>query len=455
VDVDVIVVGAGAAGSAAALRAADGPGRVLVLERDPRYLDNSNTARSTGMVPAAGSALQRRAGVEDDPERMLADIMAKTGGSADPELARALCGVSARLVDTMAEAWDAPLELVRDFRYPGHSADRMHAPPDRKGRTWLEVLAARLKARPNVDLALGAAVTDVRPNADGSGFRVRVGDGGEEVTCRCLILATNGFGADRAMVAEHLPEISRAVYFGGPFSDGSGIRWGMAMGADTAYMDAYQGHGSIAPDAGTLVSWAVIVGGGFLLNARGERFCDESHGYSETALPVLAQPGGWVYDVFDEELRQEALRFADFRETDAMGVVGRAEDEGALASRLGVPPEALAATLEEIAACVRTGRPDRFGRRFARTLRPPYRFVRVTGALFHTQGGLRVDGKARVLRPDGMPIPGLYAAGGTAHGISGRGASGYLAGNGLLAALGLGLLAGEGAAARLAGASGA
>jgi fumarate reductase flavoprotein subunit len=68
--------------------------------------------------------------------------------------------------------------------------------------------------------------------------------------------------------------------------------------------------------------------------------------------------------------------------------------------------------------------------------------VKVTGALFHTQGGLSVNGDANVLR-DGEPIPGLYAAGGAAAGISGNGAAGYLSGNGLLAALGLGFIAGR------------
>ena len=66
----------------------------------------------------------------------------------------------------------------------------------------------------------------------------------------------------------------------------------------------------------------------------------------------------------------------------------------------------------------------------------------MTGALFHTQGGLCVDEHARVLA-GGRPVPGLYAAGGAAAGISGHGADGYLAGNGLLSALGLGYLAGH------------
>jgi fumarate reductase flavoprotein subunit len=72
--------------------------------------------------------------------------------------------------------------------------------------------------------------------------------------------------------------------------------------------------------------------------------------------------------------------------------------------------------------------------------------VKVTGALFHTQGGLKVDFDARVLKKDGTPIPNLYAGGGVAAGVSGHGPGGYLSGNGLLTALGYGYLAGKHAA---------
>ena len=75
-------------------------------------------------------------------------------------------------------------------------------------------------------------------------------------------------------------------------------------------------------------------------------------------------------------------------------------------------------------------------------LESPFTAIKVTGALFHTQGGLSVNAHANVLR-GGKTIPGLYAAGGAAIGISGNGASGYLSGNGLLGALGLGYLAGR------------
>ncbi|MEO1688775.1 MAG: FAD-binding protein, partial [Pseudomonadota bacterium] len=81
----------------------------------------------------------------------------------------------------------------------------------------------------------------------------------------------------------------------------------------------------------------------------------------------------------------------------------------------------------------------RFG---ATPLAAPFCGVRVTGALFHTPGGLRTDGLGRVLRPDGSPLPNLWAGGGAACGVSGRGDAGYLSGNGLLAAVALGRAAG-------------
>ncbi len=94
---------------------------------------------------------------------------------------------------------------------------------------------------------------------------------------------------------------------------------------------------------------------------------------------------------------------------------------------------------------------DRFGRDFAGLppLGPPYAAVKVTGALFRTQGGLVVDGQARVLRGDGNAFPNLLAAGGAACGLSGARAEGYLSGNGLLTAVAYGFLA-RAAAAELA-----
>ena len=92
---------------------------------------------------------------------------------------------------------------------------------------------------------------------------------------------------------------------------------------------------------------------------------------------------------------------------------------------------------------------DRFGRTPPEPFRAPFYGIKVKAALYHTQGGLKVNTDGQVLRADGSVIPNLYAGGGVATGVSGTGMEGYLPGNGQLASLGLGMLAAEHAAASL------
>jgi fumarate reductase flavoprotein subunit len=118
----------------------------------------------------------------------------------------------------------------------------------------------------------------------------------------------------------------------------------------------------------------------------------------------------------------------------------------ALARRLAINESFLSETINQAVEAARTGQPDHFGRLNwgLGPLTAPFCATRITPALFHTQGGLQVDKHARVLRHDGFHIKGLYAGGGAAGGISGfKGAAGYVSGNGLLTALGLGYLAGQ------------
>ena len=119
-----------------------------------------------------------------------------------------------------------------------------------------------------------------------------------------------------------------------------------------------------------------------------------------------------------------------------------AKDTAELASLIGCDAGVLRATLEK----VREGAIAPDGRRFKRALAAPYRAVKVTGALFHTQGGLAIDAQCRVLRRDGTPWPNLLAAGGAARGVSGNAVWGYLSGNGLLSAVAGGAIAARTAA---------
>jgi fumarate reductase flavoprotein subunit len=189
--------------------------------------------------------------------------------------------------------------------------------------------------------------------------------------------------------------------------------------------------------------------GGFQVNAEGRRFCDESRGYSEQAADVLRQPGGIAWDVFDARIAGIARQFEDFQSAERGGAVLRADSIEELATAMRVPMEPLLVEWHEVERVKANGTRDRFGRAFApdQQLKPPFHAVKVTGALFHTQGGLAVDATGRVRRKDGGLFPNLFAAGGAAAGVSGDSAAGYLSGNGLLTATTLGRLAGRAACA--------
>ncbi|WP_227980016.1 FAD-dependent oxidoreductase [Nocardia spumae] len=441
---DLVVAGAGG-GLVAALRAAELGSNVLVIDADEHFQRGNNTSMCTAMIPAAGTRWQHAAGVADSPEQFLGDIDRKTGGTADRRLARALADASAPLVTWLADAQALDLELVTDFRYPGHSTDRCHTIAGRHGSRLLNHLLRRAHDHPRIDVVAPMSLRAVHTSAGRvSGVEIATPDGrGEDLTATSVLLATNGFGADRALVRQWIPEIADAHYHGGGYSRGDALRIGRGLGADTAYLDAYQGHAALSSRSRTLVGWATVVHGGIIVNRDGRRFAPESTGYSEFAAMLAAQPGGAGWIIIDEHIEKLCSSFDDFRAVAESGSLVRADSAAELAGRLALPPETLA---DELAAAARSAagpEPDRQGRTDERhPLSSPYVAIAITPALFHTQGGLVVDEHARVLA-GGSPIPGLYASGGAAIGISGHGASGYLAGNGLITALGLAYLAAE------------
>ena len=449
-----VVVGAGGTGLAAALALADAGVEVVVIERDPTPL--GSTAMSTGLIPAAGTPEQAEAGIDDSPERFAEDMLRKTKGQTDAGIALRLAQESAETVAWLRDRHGVPLSLVDGFLYPGHSARRMYGTPNRSGTELMGALQAAVAERPEIMLLTDARVDALFVRGDRvTGVRtVRQDGSGEEIGCDVVVLACSGFGGDAELVGAWIPEIAGAVYHGHLGNRGDAVRWGEALGAATADMTGYQGHGGLAAGHGIPILWPLIMEGGFQVNLAGERFSNEASGYSEQAARVNAQPDRIAWSIFDNRLHRLMLQFDDYQEAVRAGAVVEAADAAELAVRTRLPEDALTATLEGVAEMVAGTATDPFGRDFTGKppLAPPYRAARVTGALFHTQGGLVVDGDARVLRPDGRPFPNLFAGGGAARGVSGPGADGYLAGNGLLTATTFGKLAGRAAARLLTGA---
>jgi fumarate reductase flavoprotein subunit len=451
--VPVLIVGAGGCGLCAGLAARQAGAEVLVLERDKSA--RGTTAMSTGLIPGAGSRFQRAHGIADSPELFTADIMAKTHGQTDENIALALAQASARTVEWLADDHGVPLSLVTSFLYPGHSAMRMHGTPNRTGN---ELMGALLRAagRADLDIVTEAMVSDLFADDSGRihGLRSMRPDGEkEDLGCDALILACCGFAGNAEMVAELIPEIVRAEFYGHPGNKGDAITWGRALGAELADIRSYQGHAGLAKGYGVPILWPVIIEGGFQVNQAGQRFANEARGYSEQAVDVVAQPGHIAFTIYDARLHELMQEFDDYRDAMAAGAIRNAPDLESLCGITGVSLAGLRNTMAQVAAMVRGEAKDPLGRDFTKKpmLAPPYYAVRVTGALFHTQGGLVVDATGRVKRPDGSPFPNLWAGGGAARGISGPSCDGYIAGNGLLTATTFGRLAGESAAAMVRG----
>ncbi len=429
--VPVLIVGGGACGMTAAVRLRLAGIDCVVLERDE--VPQGSTALSSGFIPAAGTRLQKSLGIADSEEQLARDVQAKAHGRAPAHLVEAYTQGVARAID-MLEAQGITFEVLDGFLYPGHSARRMHAVPEHTGAALIAAME-RTATGLGADILTGALVREIWLGEGNrvAGVGIERGDGQMEyIGCEALVLACNGFGGNAAMVRELLPEMADAAFGGHVGNDGSAIAWGRALGARLADLTAYQGHASWVTPQGALMTWAFIMQGGVQVNAQGRRFHDETQGYSEAAEYVLRQPGGIAWNVFDDPLLDLVRTFPDFVEAEKAGALRTAADLPALAAIIGCEAEVLRQTLAEVAP----GQPDAFGRRFKRSLQAPYYAVKVTGALFHTQGGLDIDAQCRVLAQDGTPLPNLLAAGGAARGVSGDAVWGYMSGNGLLSALG-------------------
>jgi fumarate reductase flavoprotein subunit len=449
---DVLVAGGGAAGLIAALRAKEAGAEVLVVERDA--VPCGSTALSAGLIPAAETRFQREVGVTDSQARFAKDIIAKAHGEPDPRAVAAVVEAVGPAIEWLAQAHGLPFSVITNFTYPGHSAMRMHGLPSRSGAELIDRLRTAAE-QAGIDIVASARVTALFADAAKriAGVEITRPDGSTDcIGCSALVLATSGYGGNKGMVAECIPEMAGALYFGHPGNQGDAVLWGRALGAEVRHLSGYQGHGSVALPHGILITWAAITEGGFQVNNRGERFADEAGGYSEAASRVMAQSDNLAWTLFDARIAAIARQFEDFRQAEAAGAILGADDVISLAAVAKLPAHALAATCRAVDALKAADAVDAFGRDWSgkAALQAPFHAVRVTGALFHTQGGLVVDGAARVVDRTGQPMPNLFAAGGAACGVSGGSAAGYLSGNGLLTAVAYGFIAGA-EAARLAG----
>lgn len=451
VETDVLVIGAGGCGLAAAVAAHDGGASVMIVEKLDR--PGGNTALSTGSLPGAGTRYQRECGIDDSPERMIEDLLRTAGPHDVPEITQVLAYESADLIEWLMQKVGARMRLIHEYKHIGHSVPRLHAPDSRRGADLFDDLVRAVESR-GVPIAVGNPVRELLTDSQGELVGARIEGQGVtsySIRARKLVLATNGYAGNREMVQRYCPEIAGAEYFGSRGSEGEAVLWGAKLGAGLGNMAAYQGYAAVAYPHGSLLSWTTVEKGGILVNATAQRFGHEDTGYSGYARDVLAQATA-VYAIFDQRICDITMGEIDFREQMAMGGFKTAADVRALAAQLGLDPDVLERTLATYNGAAGGASSDPLGRKdfgIAPLVAPLYG-CRVVPGLFHTQGGLMIDKQARVLRDNGTVIAHLFAGGGAAAGICGKsGARGYASGAGLLSAVGLGRIAGRTAAAEL------
>jgi fumarate reductase flavoprotein subunit len=442
---DIIVVGAGGAGLSAAVAAAETAGSLKIIVLEKQHIIGGNTNSSTGGINAVETDIQKGLGIEDSKQLFYDDIM--KGGKYE--------NISS-LVENLVEhapvtiSWLTGLgaDLSDVGLMGGSSVKRTHRP---KGGTaigpHLMKVLNNATTNKNIEIRTSNKVTGLLSAVDGSvtGVKVQNANGSTySLTAKAVIIATGGFGANLEMVTNLQPSLKGFATLNHSGATGDAFGWMTAIGGATVQMANIQIHPTAEATNHILITEAVRGNGAILVNHEGKRFCNEMDTRDVVSAAILKQTKGKVFLIFDQGVRKSLASIETYANQHLL-------KEGAtvaeLAKVIGIPAADLETTLNSYNAQQKAGIDETFGRSAAQMTAAletaPYYAVCVTPAIHHTMGGLSVNTDTQVLRADGTPIPGLYAAGEVTGGLHG---ANRLGGNGVADIVVNGRLAGIAAA---------
>lgn len=442
---DVVVVGCGIAGLAAAVSALEGGARVTVLERAPkderggqtRYTEaylrmKSETEVTDDFVDQfannAGGYLDPSLVQHASKDREQWPPQLKSLGFADPDVVGAFADAAGPTVQ-----WLKTFGLKFDFlptQFLTRSQPRLL--PIGGGLALVEALAAAAEKR-GARFAYETAATALVQDDAGAVVGVRaVGPGAKpvEFPARAVVLGCGGFEGNPEMQTRYIGARSlylRPVCRGGYYNKGEGIRMALDIGAaPSGDYGSYHAE-PIDPRSGRAEPSVFIFSYGIVVNEQGRRFTDEASStidacYERITRRIYEQTNGIAYAVLDAR----HTRIPNYKlglRTDQPPIVGSTIEE--LAGRIGIQPAALAATLNEYNRACRGGewKPLALDGLATRGLDPPksnwahpldeapFHAYPVISSNVLTFGGLKVDRDARVINQQGDAISGLYAAG--------------------------------------------
>ncbi len=437
---DVVVIGSGGAGLAAAVAARNDGASVILLEKEP--IPGGNTKLAAGGMNAAETKPQAKLGIQDKKSIMIEDTMKGGRNLNDPELVKVLANNSSDSIDWLM-AMGADMNDVG--RMGGASVNRSHRPTGGAGVgaevaqvLWDAAIERgtdiRLNSRVVRILEAGGKVTGVLVKGEHTGYYV--------IKTDAVVLATGGFARNNERVAKYDAKLKGFAATNHPGATGDGLDVAMQAGAATRDLQYIQAHPTYSPVGGVMVTEAVRGNGAILINREGNRFVNEITTRDKASAAILGQKGASAYLVFDDSVRKSLSKIEGYVH---LHIVEEGKTLAELAKEMGVPAKNLETSVAAYNKSVKAGKDEQFGRpNMPRELNHgPYYAIEVKPAVHHTMGGVVIDTKGEVKDAKGNIIKGLYAAGEITGGVHG---ANRLGGNAISDIVTFGRIAGKDAA---------
>ena len=410
---DIVIVGAGGAGLAAAVEAHEqGADNILVLEK--MSFAGGSTTMAFGGFNCTNSRFMDEQGKEETPVMLVDKIIKNGAGFADVDMA----GVIAIETPKVIEWLDGFGSEWGKIRY----AD-LHCPTDGTipGVELVRVLKEQAEKN-GIEIRYNSPAVDLTTDENGrvNGVQVKDAHGEYTIDAQAVILATGGYESNPEMIANYdNPGLANIHLAPSQGNMGDGIVMAEKLGADLVNMDLIQLSCAVAPFS-IQMQLPIKNNGVVFVNKEGKRFTNE---YSEASSDrritedILKQTDAECFGVYNETIYQNFMAieekdfFDEYRMTgiDNSGTVIKADTLEDLAEKMGVDQEAFLTTMSSL-------KTDGIGNEEVVKLADTYKAgpdyaVNLTPGVMDTLGGVRADTTGRVLNQEGKPIKGLYAAG--------------------------------------------
>ena len=450
---DIVVIGAGGAGLAAAVSANQNGASVIVLEKMPQV--GGNTIISGAAYNCADPEFQAKFGIEDSVEKHFEQTYNGGDQMGNPVLIRTLVEnalPTLKWLEGMGMEFKDHIFTVLGGLWP-----RAHKPVTPLGTGFIGTYMNYINAHDDITVLTDTRATEIYLEEGRASVVKAEGLKGTVVAQghKAVIVATGGFGNNIEMRQKYdklwgtLDENIKSTNH--PGATGDGIVMAEKIGADLIGMEYIQLLPMGDPHTGSL-SGNIEQGveNRIFVNKDGNRFVDEGERRDVMTKALFEQEDAYMWIVLDSHNYPTMDTRNNFNETIQELVDQKrafmADTLEDLAAQINVDPANLKTAVDEFNAAVDNGGPDSFGRTlFQHKIdTPPYFAGARMPTVHHTMGGIRINEKTQALDKDGNVIPGLYAAGETTGGIHG---ANRLGGNALPDINVFGKIAGENAAA--------